>query len=133
MRGLSYLFFLRQLLRDILPSIMSELRKLFYFALRAVPLLLLLLVPLVNVVVSVLWVLFSAWMMTVQYMDYPMANHQLFFKEQRARLRKRPLLAWSFGGLVMLCTLVPVLNRVMRGRGGPAMRHQTPLPDVVLW
>ncbi|HED19846.1 MAG TPA: sulfate transporter CysZ [Gammaproteobacteria bacterium] len=103
----------RQVLRDILPSIMSELRKLLYFTLRAVPLLLLLLVPLVNVAASVLWVLFSAWMMTVQYMDYPMANHHLFFKDQRARLRKRPLLAWSFGGLVMLCTLVPVLNFIV--------------------
>jgi CysZ protein len=100
----------RQLLRDVLPSILSELRKLLYFLLRAVPLLVLLLVPLVNVFVSVLWVLFSAWMMTVQYMDYPMANHQLFFKDQRARLRQRPLLAWSFGGLVMLCTLIPLLN-----------------------
>ncbi|GMQ83720.1 MAG: sulfate transporter CysZ [Gammaproteobacteria bacterium] len=102
-----------QLVRDIVPSIMSELRKLLYFALRALPLLLLLLVPMVNVAASVLWILFSAWMMTVQYMDYPMANHHLFFKEQRARLRKRPLLAWSFGGLVMLCTLVPVLNFVV--------------------
>ncbi len=103
----------RQLVRDIAPSIMSELRKLLYFSLRALPLLLLLLVPMVNVVVSILWVLFSAWMMTVQYMDYPMANHHLFFKEQRARLRKRPLLAWSFGGLVMLCTLIPVLNFIV--------------------
>jgi len=103
----------RQLLLDIVPSIMSELRKLLYFALRAVPLLLLLLVPLVNVAASVLWILFSAWMMTVQYMDYPMANHQLFFKDQRARMRKRPLLAWSFGGLVMLCTLVPVINFIV--------------------
>ena len=103
----------RQLLRDIVPSIMSELRKLLYFALRALPLLLLLLVPLVNVAASVLWILFSAWMMTVQYMDYPMANHQLFFKDQRARLRKRPVLAWSFGGLVMLCTLVPVVNFIV--------------------
>lgn len=100
----------RQLLRDVLPSILSELRKLLYFALRALPLLVLLLVPLVNVAASVFWVLFSAWMMTVQYMDFPMANHGLFFKDQRARLRKRPLLAWSFGGLVMLATLVPVVN-----------------------
>ncbi len=74
------------------------------------PLLVLLLVPVVNVVASLLWVLFSAWMMTVQYIDYPMANHRLFFKEQRARLRKRPLLAWSFGGLVMLCTMIPLVN-----------------------
>lgn len=100
----------RQVLRDSVPSILSELRKLLYFALRALPLLVLLLVPVVNVAASVLWVLFTAWMMTVQYLDFPMANHQLFFKEQRARLRKRPLLAWSFGGLVMLVTLVPVLN-----------------------
>lgn len=103
----------RQLLRDIIPSMMSELRKLLYFALRALPLLLLLLIPLVNVAASVLWILFSAWMMTVQYMDYPMANHSLFFSEQRKRLRKRPLLAWSFGGLVMLCTLIPVINFIV--------------------
>jgi len=100
----------RQLLRDVVPSIASEVRKLLYFAVRALPLLLLLMVPLVNLAASVLWVLFSAWMMAVQYVDFPMGNHQLFFKDQRARLRKRPLLAWSFGGLVMLLTLVPVVN-----------------------
>jgi CysZ protein len=100
----------RQVLHDILPSIFSELRKLLYFALRALPLLVLMIVPVVNLAASVLWVLFSAWMMTVQYVDFPMGNHRLFFKEQRARLRKRPLLAWSFGGLVMLATLVPVVN-----------------------
>jgi CysZ protein len=103
----------RQLLGDIVPSILSELRKLLYFALRALPLLLLLMVPLVNVAASVLWVLFSAWMMTVQYVDFPMSNHRLFFGEQRARLRRRPLLAWSFGGLVMLLTRVPVVNFVV--------------------
>ena len=100
----------RQVLRDILPSLLSELRKMLYFALRALPLLVLLLVPAVNLVASLLWVLFSAWMMTVQYIDYPMANHGLFFKQQRARLRKRPLLAWSFGGTVMLCTMIPLVN-----------------------
>ena len=99
-----------QVVRDILPSLYSELRKLLYFMLRAIPLLILLLIPLVNVAASVLWVLFSAWMMTVQYIDYPMANHRLFFKDQRARLRRRPVLAWSFGGVVMLCTMIPVLN-----------------------
>jgi CysZ protein len=99
-----------QVLRDVVPSVLSELRKLLYFVVRAVPLLLLLLVPGINLIASLLWMLFSAWMMAVQYLDYPMANHRLFFKEQRARLRKRPLLAWSFGGPVMLMTMVPGLN-----------------------
>lgn len=102
-----------QVLRDLLPSVASELRKLLYFVVRAVPLLLLLLVPGINLLASVVWVLFSAWMMTVQYIDYPMANHRMFFKQQRAVLRKRPVLAWSFGGLVMLCTLVPVMNFIV--------------------
>ena len=42
-----------------------------------------------------------------------MGNHRLFFSEQRARLRRRPLLAWSFGGLVMLCTIIPVVNFIV--------------------
>ena len=100
----------RQLLRDVLPSILSELRKLLYFALRALPLLLLLLVPLVNVAASVLWVLFSAWMMTIEYVDYPMANHLLHFAEQRKRLRGRKLLSWGFGGASLLMTMIPVVN-----------------------
>ncbi len=100
----------RQVLADVVPSLWSELRKLLYFALRALPLLVLMLVPVVNVAASLLWLLFGAWMMTVQYIDYPMANHRLFFVEQRSRLRQRPLLAWSFGGAVMLCTMVPLVN-----------------------
>lgn len=100
----------KQVMKDILPSIMSELRKLLYFVLRAVPLLLLLLIPGINVIASLLWLMFSAWMLAVQYMDFPMANHHLFFKQQRARLRKRPILAWSFGGLGLLMTMTPILN-----------------------
>ncbi|MDT8387151.1 MAG: sulfate transporter CysZ [Thiogranum sp.] len=100
----------RQVLADVVPSLWSELRKLLYFALRALPLLVLMLVPVVNVAASVLWLLFGAWMMTVQYIDYPMANHRLFFVDQRLRLRQRPLLAWSFGGAVMLCTMIPLVN-----------------------
>ncbi len=100
-------------IRDIPAAVGSELRKLVYYLVRAVPLFILLWVPLLNLPAMVLWVLFGAWMMTVQYLDFPMGNHHLFFPEQRRRLRKRPLLAWSFGGLVMLCTMVPVVNFVV--------------------
>lgn len=96
--------------RDIPAAVFSELRKLLYYLLRAVPLFIALWIPLVNLPATVLWVLFGAWMMAVQYLDFPMANHQIFFTEQRTRLRRRPLLAWSFGGLVMVCTLIPVVN-----------------------
>ncbi len=103
----------REIVHDILPAIFSELRKLLYYLLRAIPLFIMLWIPVLNLPATVLWVLFGAWMMTVQYIDYPMGNHRLFFSEQRARLRRRPLLAWSFGGLVMLCTIIPVVNFIV--------------------
>ena len=98
------------LLKDILPSLFSELRKLLYFALRALPLGLLFLIPPVNLAAPFLWALFSAWMLAIEYMDYPMANHLLHFAEQRKRLRGRRLLAWGFGGASLLMTMIPVVN-----------------------
>ncbi len=98
------------LLRDIVPSLLSELRKLLYFLLRALPLGLLFLIPAVNLAAPFLWVLFSAWMLAIEYADYPMGNHSMRFAEQRKRLRSRRLLAYGFGGGSLLMTMIPVVN-----------------------
>jgi CysZ protein len=100
----------QQVLRDVLPAIWSEIRKLLYFLLRAIPLGLLFLIPVINIAAPFLWGAFSVWMLAIQYADYPMANHQLFFKEQRRRLAGRRMLALGFGSGVLLFTLIPVLN-----------------------
>jgi CysZ protein len=100
----------RALVRDIVPSLLSELRKLLYFAVRAVPLGILFLVPGINVAAPFVWALFSAWMLVVEYIDYPMANHLLHFSEQRSILRGHRSLAFGFGGGTLLLTMVPVLN-----------------------
>ena len=100
----------QQVLRDVLPAIWSEIRKLLYFLLRAIPLGLLFLIPVINIAAPFLWGAFSVWMLAIQYADYPMANHQLFFKEQRRRLAGRRMLALGFGSGVLLFTLIPILN-----------------------
>lgn len=100
----------QQVIRDILPALWSEVRKLLYFLLRAIPLGILFLIPVINIAAPFIWGAFSAWLLAIQYADYPMANHQLFFKEQRKRLAGRRLLALGFGSGVLLFTLIPVLN-----------------------
>jgi CysZ protein len=100
----------KELLKDILPSVLSELRKLLYFLLRAIPLGILFLIPGLNLAAPFLWALFSAWMLAVEYIDYPMGNHLLHFAEQRKRLRGRRMLSLGFGGGSLLMTMVPVLN-----------------------
>ena len=98
------------LLKDVVPSLWSELRKLLYFALRAIPLGLLFLIPGINLAAPVIWALFSAWMLAIEYADYPMANHRLLFRAQRKLLRQRRMLSWGFGGGTLLMTMVPLLN-----------------------
>lgn len=98
------------LLADIPPSLASEVQKLGYFALRAMPLLLLFLIPGINLMAPLLWTLFSAWMLALEYADYPLDNHGLKFRDQRPRLRGRPLLTLGFGLTVLGLMLIPVVN-----------------------
>lgn len=103
---------LRQALHEAPQALTDELRKLGYFLLWAVPLGLLFLVPLINLAAPLLWALFSAWMLALQYLDYPLGNHGLRFAAQRQRLRKQPLLGLGFGAAVLLATLVPLVNLI---------------------
>lgn len=89
-------------------AVLDELRKLGYMALLAIPILILsfFLAP----IAPFLWALFGAWMLALEYGDYPMGNHQLRFGEQRARIRKHKLLALGFGGATLVATMIPLLN-----------------------
>ncbi len=103
----------RAFLATLLPSLLSELRKLGYFLLRALPLLLLFLIPGLNLAAPLLWLLFSAWMLALEYLDYPLSNHGRLFPRYRGALRQRRWLALGFGGTVLLLTLVPLLNFIV--------------------
>lgn len=100
------------LLKEALRGLASEVRKLGYFVLWAIPLLIVSFIPLVNLAAPFLWALFSAWMLALQYADYPMANHGLAFAVQRERLRGRRLLALGFGTATLALTLIPLVNFV---------------------
>jgi len=96
--------------KEFVPSLTAELKKLLYLIGWSIPLLILSFIPGVNVLSPFLWVLFSAWMMGLQYLDYPFANHGVFFAQQRKRLAGQRIPTTSFGGGVMLATLIPVVN-----------------------
>ena len=96
--------------KDIMPSIWSEIRKMIYFMLRAIPLLILLLIPGINAIASVLWLLFSIWFMAIEYGDYPMGNHGIKFADQHKRLKAKRMTALGFGGGINLLMLIPVVN-----------------------
>ncbi len=98
----------------LLADFLAELRKLGYFLWRALPLLLLFLVPGINLAAPLLWLLFSAWMLALEYLDYPLSAHGHRFPRYRHRLRHQwhqgRALALGFGAAASLLTLVPLFN-----------------------
>lgn len=96
--------------KDLALSPLAEVRKLLYFIGWAIPLVVLSFVPVVNAIAPVLWALFSAWMLALEYADYPLGNRGLNFREQRRFLRRHWPLTLGFGGMTLLLTLIPVLN-----------------------
>ena len=101
---------MKKLLANIVPSMIDETKKLLYMVLWSIPFLILFLIPVVNIVAPFIWIVFSAWMLTIEYTDYPMGNHGLRSDEQKHRLRGKRFLSLGFGGAVTIATIIPVLN-----------------------
>jgi CysZ protein len=94
----------------MLKVVQAELIRLAYILKRTVPLLILFIIPVVNFIAPVAWLLFSAWAIALEYMAYPLENEGVLFTEQRQLLKEVRWGALSFGGLTMLAFSVPVLN-----------------------
>ena len=56
------------------------------------------------------WTLYGAWMLAIEYADYPMGNHNRFFDDELATLKQHRSESLGFGWLLSLMTAVPVLN-----------------------
>ncbi|MFT6791867.1 MAG: CysZ protein [Cellvibrionaceae bacterium] len=91
-----------------------EIIKLWYITSRSLivslGLLLLSFIPFVNLLVPVLAVIWSSWVMTLQYVDYPADSYQLSFTQLRQRLKPQFWSTLGFGGSVALGSMVPVFN-----------------------
>ena len=84
-----------------------------YFLLWIIPLFIFSWIPVVNIVAPVLWFLFSGWMLTMEYHDYPMGNHQLKFPEQRDKLKNQRGLTLGFGLATLAVTMIPIVNFIV--------------------
>jgi CysZ protein len=91
-----------------------EIIKLTYFIMRGIFIILLMLLvaflPVINIAAPLIGLLWSAWSMAIQYADYAADNHQLPFDKLRYRLRRNIYSTVGFGGMVMGCSIIPILN-----------------------
>lgn len=97
--------------KDIPRTLSREFKKLSYYLPKALGCLLLFFIPIVGQTVApILWFIFSAWMMAIQYLDYPFDNHKIGFVTMRDALKQQRTKSLSFGALATLFSAIPVLN-----------------------
>ena len=100
----------RGLFRTGVDAVGRELVKLAYILPRMAVLFVISWIPVINLVAPLLWLAFSAWIMAITYLDYPMDNNLVSFRDMRRRLSSRRWPTLTFGGWVTLITWIPLAN-----------------------
>jgi CysZ protein len=115
------------LLHGVVSALGRELRKLSYYLPRLLVVLVLSLIPLLNVAAPLLWFLFGAWTLAIQFCDYPTENRGLPFRDTLALLKRHRSAALGFGSCATLAMAIPVLNFLMipvAVAGGTLLHHR---------
>lgn len=99
-----------RVLIDFIPQLWNEVNKMLHALLWSIPFLVFFLIPGLNLAAPFLWILFSCWMMALQYLDVPMSNHGWKAGQVRRALRQQRLLSLGFGGVVLLMSALPFVN-----------------------
>ncbi|EED34600.1 cysteine biosynthesis protein CysZ [Luminiphilus syltensis NOR5-1B] len=100
-------------LLEIPRALVRELSKLVYYLPRALLVLVLTLIPGLNALSPVLWFLLGAWMMSLQFVDYPMDNHRLKFSDVKDACAARRISSLGFGGVVAFVSGIPLVNLIV--------------------
>ncbi len=98
-------------IKDIPRTIGREWTKFIYYLPRALGFLLI--SWLLPVVGQIIWFLFLAWMMAIQYKDYAFDNHKVPFPEMRTALKQKQGLSYGFGITVAIFSMIPIVNLIV--------------------
>ena len=77
------------------------------------PILLLFIIPVINIAAPIVWLLFSAWCVALEYFAFPLENQGVLFPQQKEQLKTMKISALSFGGFVTLGLSIPLINIIV--------------------
>ncbi|MGK0674638.1 MAG: sulfate transporter CysZ [Halothiobacillaceae bacterium] len=100
----------RPLWVEVWRTLGGEMCRLVYFLGWALALLVLGFVPILGLLAPFGWLLLGAWLMALQYLDYPLSLRGLDFPAQRRMVRRHLGFSLGFGFGAQLLHLLPGLN-----------------------
>ncbi|MDE3968637.1 sulfate transporter CysZ, partial [Glaesserella parasuis] len=103
-----------EMLKDIPRMLKREWQKMWYSIPRLVALFLLGFIPVLGqTIIPILAFIFGAWLIAIQYCDYPFDNHKIQFQRMRNALAQYRTMNFTFGALVSIFTMLPFINLVV--------------------
>lgn len=102
---------LMDIIKDIPRTLGREFVKLGYYLPRAIVFLIVFFM--LPVFGQIIWFLFTAWMMAIQYCDYPFDNHKISFNTMKNQLLTQRKDCFLFGITVTFFSMIPIANLVV--------------------
>lgn len=101
----------------VVRSVRRELVKLLYMLPRLFAVLLLsavlFFIPGLNALIPLLWFVFGAWILSLEYLDYNTDNHGLSYRHSKKVAQSQRQRALGLGGAVALLTSFPLINLII--------------------
>jgi len=98
------------LFNEAKAAIGSESVKIRFFLVRGLPLLLLFLIPVLQIAAPLIWFIYAAWMVALEYLEIPLGNHAMLFPQVRILVANKRSQALGFGTGILLLMMLPGIN-----------------------
>lgn len=98
------------ILKLSIRTISAEFKKISYVMLWFLPLGILTFIPFINIISPFLWILFAIWMLSIEYLDYPMANHDILFADIKQTAHTHKGMTLGLGSGLFIMTSIPFIN-----------------------
>lgn len=101
----------KDLMKDIPRTLSREWCKFRYYLPKAIGFfIVMMLLPGIG---QLIWFLFVAWMMAIQYCDYPFDNHKIDFQAMKRDLSDHKSASYSFGIMTAVFAMIPLVNLIV--------------------
>ncbi len=100
-------------IKEVGKSIKRQFKIILYYLPRVLLLAIGSLIPVVQLFVLPLWFVFSAWMMAMQFLDYPFENNEKSFVEMKQAILQKPVKILMLGTASLLLLMIPFINCIV--------------------
>lgn len=98
------------LVAETISAVRSEAEKIRYFLSRGLPLLILFLIPVIQLAAPLIWFIYAAWMIALEYLEIPLGNRGMLFPQVRTLAKANRNIVLGYGTGILLVTMMPGLN-----------------------